>query len=82
MNWMRYAKKLEEGAQPDGLMLHYVETHGDWLALKGGRRNGIAYYVGNVLFAIQRTSVNFGAALYAPLRFVVSENDEGGGFGD
>jgi hypothetical protein len=34
-------KKLEEGAQPNGLMLHYVGTHGDWLALKGGWRNGI-----------------------------------------
>jgi hypothetical protein len=33
-------KKLEEGAQPNGLMLHYIGTHGDWLALKGGRRNG------------------------------------------
>jgi hypothetical protein len=34
-------KKLEEGAQPNGLMLHYVGTHRDWLALKGGWRNGI-----------------------------------------
>jgi uncharacterized protein (DUF302 family) len=71
-------QKLIQGQEPDGLMLHYVGVHGDWLALEGGRRPGIVYYVGNVLSAVQMTKLNFSAALYAPLRLNVYENAQGG----
>jgi hypothetical protein len=37
----------------DGLAIHYVAAHGDWLILNGGRRNGIVYYIGNVLSAVE-----------------------------
>jgi uncharacterized protein (DUF302 family) len=59
-------------------MIHYVAGQGDWLALEGRRRQGIVYYVGNVLSAVQMTQLNFGAALYAPLRLNVYENAHGG----
>lgn len=71
-------QKLTEGQEPDGLMIHYVAVHGDWLALEGGRRPGIVYHIGNILAAVQMTKLNFGAALYAPLRLDVYENAQGG----
>jgi hypothetical protein len=71
-------EKLTQGLEPDGLMLHYVAAHGSWLALDGGRRPGIVYYVGNLLSAVQMTKLNFSAALYAPLRLNVYENAQGG----
>jgi hypothetical protein len=71
-------QKLTQGQEPDGLMIHYVGVHGDWLALEGGRRPGMVYYVGNVLSTVQMTKLNFSAALYAPLRLNVYGNARGG----
>jgi hypothetical protein len=70
--------KLTQGQEPDGFMMHYVAAHGDWLALEGGRQQGIVYYPGNILSAVQMTKHNFSAALYAPLRLNVYENAHGG----
>ena len=64
----------------DGLAIHYVAEHGDWLILNGGRRNGVVYYVGNVLSAVQMTRQKFGAGLYAPLRVAVYEDKNGTAF--
>ena len=71
-------EKLTRAQEPNGLMLHYLAVHGDWLALNGGRRPGIVCYVGNILSAVQMTKLNFSAALYAPLRLNVYENAKGG----
>jgi uncharacterized protein (DUF302 family) len=68
---------LETLAGKDGLAIHYTATHGDWLVLNGGRRNGIVYYIGNVLSAVEMTRQNFGAGLYAPLRVAVYEDGNG-----
>jgi hypothetical protein len=62
---------LKEIAGADGLAIHYIAIHGDFLSLKGERRELIAYYIGNVLSAIEMTDVNPAAGLYAPLRLVV-----------
>jgi uncharacterized protein (DUF302 family) len=62
----------------DGLAIHYIALHGDLLALKGNRGPLIAYYIGNVLSAIEMTEVNPAAGLYAPLRVVVYANQQGG----
>lgn len=69
---------LKRIAGEDGLALHYVALHGDLLALKGERRPLTAYYIGNVLSAVEMTSVNPAAGLYAPLRVVVYANEQGG----
>jgi uncharacterized protein (DUF302 family) len=69
---------LKEIAGADGLAIHYVAPHGDLLALKGQRRQLIAYYIGNVLSATEMTNVNPAAGLYAPLRVVVYANGQGG----
>jgi uncharacterized protein (DUF302 family) len=69
---------LKRIAGEDGLAIHYVALHGDLLALKGERRPLTAYYIGNVLSAVEMTKVNPAAGLYAPLRVVVYANAEGG----
>lgn len=69
---------LTKAAGENGLAIHYIGPHGDWLALQGQRRRATAYLIGNVLYAVQMTSVKLAAGLYAPLRVVLYENDNGG----
>jgi uncharacterized protein (DUF302 family) len=70
--------RLEAAAGQDGLAIHYIGIHGEWLALKGQPRNATNYLIGNVLYAVQMTSVDLAAGLYAPLRVMMYENAEGG----
>lgn len=69
---------LQKAAGKDGLEILYVGVHGDWLILKGQQKNGIEYFTGNILTAIEMTSVNMAAGLYAPLRIMVYENAQSG----
>ncbi len=69
---------LQKAAGNDGLVIHYIGPHGDWLTLKGQRKNGTEYFTGNILTATEMTSVNMAAGLYAPLRIIVYENGDGG----
>jgi uncharacterized protein (DUF302 family) len=69
---------LQKAAGKDGLVIHYIGVHGDWLILKGQEKNGTEYFTGNVLTATEMTSVNMAAGLYAPLRIMVYENSQGG----
>ncbi|OZB03500.1 MAG: hypothetical protein B7X67_16800 [Rhizobiales bacterium 39-66-18] len=65
-------------AGEDGLAIHYIALHGDLLALKGQKRELVAYYIGNILSATEMTNVDPAAGLYAPLRVVVYANKNGG----
>ena len=69
---------LVKAAGKDGLVIHYVGVHGDWLILKGSRQNLTEYFIGNILSAVELTSANYAAGLYAPLRVIVYENAKGG----
>ncbi|MGF6781835.1 uncharacterized protein (DUF302 family) [Paraburkholderia sp. GAS334] len=69
---------LQRAAANDGLVIHYIGVHGDWLVLKGQHKNGTEYFTGNVLTAVEMTNVNVAAGLYAPLRIMVYENTQGG----
>ena len=69
---------LVKAAGKDGLVIHYVGVHGDWLILKGARGNVTEYFVGNILSAVEMTSANPAAGLYAPLRIVVYASPKGG----
>jgi uncharacterized protein (DUF302 family) len=69
---------LTKAAGKDGLVIHYVGVHGDWLVLKGARGNVTEYFVGNILSAVEMTSANPAAGLYAPLRIVVYASPKGG----
>jgi uncharacterized protein (DUF302 family) len=69
---------LQKTAGDDGLVIHYIGLHGDWLVLKGQHKNGTEYFTGNILTAVEMTNVNMAAGLYAPLRIMVYENAQGG----
>lgn len=71
-------KELRDAAGTDELAIHYIGLHGDWLALEGGRRNCTNYLIGNVLYAVQMTKVDLASGLYAPLRVVLYETEDGG----
>lgn len=70
---------VEKAAGSDGLVWHYTGTHGAWLVMKGGEPQPVTeYFIGNILSAVEMTSVNYGAGLYAPLRIVLYANAQGG----
>ena len=58
-------------------MLFATHNHGALLRLAGQQRKAIQYVVGNPLFALQMTQHDIRASLYAPLRVLIYENDEG-----
>jgi uncharacterized protein (DUF302 family) len=61
-----------------GLSIHYIAYHGKLLMLNGPTRNIVTYYIGDLLSASKMTRAVSAAALYAPLRVVVYENESGG----
>jgi uncharacterized protein (DUF302 family) len=69
--------KLEALAGPSGFMLFGTQDHGRLLRLVGQKRNAIQYVIGNPLFAVEMTRHAVGASLYAPLRVLIYEADDG-----
>jgi uncharacterized protein (DUF302 family) len=69
--------KLEAMVGPSGFMLFRTSDHGALLRLAGQKKKAIQYLVGNPLFAIQMTQHDIRSSLYAPLRVLIYENDEG-----
>ena len=69
--------KIAAMAGPSGFMLFGTNDHGATLRLAGQKRKAIQYVVGNPLFALQMTQHDIRASLYAPLRVLLYENEEG-----
>ena len=69
--------KIEAMAGPSGFMLFATHNHGALLRLASQKRKAIQYVVGNPLLALQMTQHDIRASLYAPLRVLIYENDEG-----
>jgi len=69
--------RIEAMAGPSGLMVFAIYDHGTLLGGAGLTRKALQYVVGNPLYAIQMTQHAIGASLYAPLRVLLYENDEG-----
>jgi uncharacterized protein (DUF302 family) len=69
--------KIEAMAGPSGFMLFGTNDHGSLLRLAGQQRKAVQYVVGNPLFALQMTQHDIRASLYAPLRVLIYEDDEG-----
>jgi uncharacterized protein (DUF302 family) len=69
--------KIEAMAGPSGFMLFATHNHGALLRLAGQKHKAIQYVVGNPLFAFQMTQHDIRASLYAPLRVLIYENEEG-----
>ncbi len=59
------------------LSIFLVRDHGALLQIAGGRRNAIQYEIGNPLTASKMTRHRLAAALYAPLRVVLFEDEDG-----
>jgi uncharacterized protein (DUF302 family) len=71
------AKDYEENGPK--LSIFGERDHGALLQIVGGRRNALQYDIGNPLTASKMTRYQLPAALYAPLRVVLFENEQGRG---
>jgi uncharacterized protein (DUF302 family) len=69
--------RLEGMAGPSGFMLFGTQNHGALLRLAGQQRKAIQYVVGNPLSALQMTQHDIRASLYAPIRVLIYEDEEG-----
>jgi hypothetical protein len=61
------------------LSIFLAREHGALLQIAGGKRNAVQYEIGNPLTASKMTRYQLPAALYAPLRVVLFEDDQGRG---
>jgi uncharacterized protein (DUF302 family) len=71
------AREYDE--QGPALSIFEQRDHGSLLEIAGHRRNAIQYDIGNPLTASKMTRYALGAALYAPLRVVLYEDQNGNG---
>jgi uncharacterized protein (DUF302 family) len=69
--------RLEAMAGSSGFMLFSTSDHGRLLRIVGQQRKAVQYVIGNPLFAVEMTRHAIGAALYAPLRVLIYEADDG-----
>ena len=69
--------RIEAMAGPSGFMLFGTSDHGVLLRLAGQKRKAVQYVVGNPLFALRMTQHDIRAGLYAPLRVLIYENEDG-----
>src|SRR5208282_3727680 len=69
--------KIEAMAGPSGFMLFATHNQGALLRLAGQKRKAVQYVVGNPLFALQMTQHDIRASLYAPLRVLIYEDEDG-----
>jgi uncharacterized protein (DUF302 family) len=69
--------RLEAMVGPSGFMLFGKTDHGTLLRIVGQERKAVQYVVGNPLFAVEMTRHALGASLYAPLRVLIYEADDG-----
>ena len=69
--------RLESMVGPSGFMLFRTSNHGLLLRIVGKPRKAMQYLLGKPLFAIEMTQHAIGAALYAPLRVLIYEAEEG-----
>jgi uncharacterized protein (DUF302 family) len=69
--------RIEAMAGPSGFMLFGTFDHGALLRIAGQKRKAVQYLVGNPLSALKMTRHDIRAALYAPLRVLLYEHEEG-----
>jgi uncharacterized protein (DUF302 family) len=69
--------RLEGMTGTSGFMLFQTTDHGVLLRLAGQTRQAVQYILGNPLFAVQMTQYEIPAGLYAPLRVLIYEDEQG-----
>ena len=57
------------------MFIFQVRDHGTLLAIAGKARNALQYEIGNPVMATLMTRHRLSAALYAPIRVLLYEND-------
>ena len=72
----RASRERDQGPE---LSIFQIRDHGALLAIAGKARNALQYDIGNPLTATLMTRLQLSAALYAPIRVVLYENDAGHG---
>jgi hypothetical protein len=72
----RADREKEQGSE---LSIFQVRDHGALLEIAGKARNALQYDIGNPVTASLMTRHRLSAALYAPIRVVLYENDAGHG---
>ena len=70
----RVSQEKKEGSE---LSIFLVRDHGALLKIAGEARNALQYDIGNPITASLMTRHRLAAALYAPIRVVLYENDAG-----
>lgn len=68
-----FRARVDALAKDHGLLLFDVRDHGALLRLTGRPAQAKQYLIGNPLVALQMTSIDLRAGLYAPLRIFVYE---------
>jgi uncharacterized protein (DUF302 family) len=76
-SWEQITQEGEARIGPSGLTLFSQVDHSLLLSLVGKTSRATQYTIGNPLFATQMTRYMPEAALYAPLKLVVYEDEEG-----
>ena len=76
-SWEQFTQEAEAYIGSSGLTLFYKIEHSFLLSLVGKTSRATQYTIGNPLFATQMTRYMPEAALYAPLKLVVYEDEEG-----
>jgi uncharacterized protein (DUF302 family) len=71
------AQVNREKEQGPELSIFQVRDHGALLKIAGSARNALQYDIGNPATATLMTRYQLAAALYAPIRVVLYENDAG-----
>src|SRR5262249_11236761 len=69
--------RLEAMAGSSGFMLFGTSDHGTLLRTVGRQGKAVQYVIGNPPFAVEMTRHAIGAALYAPLRVLIYEAEDG-----
>jgi uncharacterized protein (DUF302 family) len=75
--WEQIMQTIEEYIGTSGFALFYKIEHSPLLSLRGKTSRASQYTIGNPLLAVQITRHMPEAGLYAPLRLVVYEDEEG-----
>lgn len=70
-------QRIAAMAGPSGFMHFKTSDHGALLRLAGQKKKALQYLLGNPLIAVEMTRHDVRAGLYAPLRVLVYENDDG-----
>jgi uncharacterized protein (DUF302 family) len=69
--------RIEAMAGSSGFMLFSTSDHGRLLRIVDQERKAVQYLIGNPLFAVEMTRHAIGAGLYAPLRALIYEAEDG-----